>query len=48
MNKKIVFCGGGNMAEGIIRSLLRKEAAAVEDITVSEMLPERCAYLNQT
>lgn len=48
MNKKIVFCGGGNMAEGIIRSLLRKEAAAAEDITVSEMLPERCAYLNQT
>lgn len=48
MSKKIVFCGGGNMAEGIIRSLIAKEAVAAEDITVSEMLPERCSYLNQT
>ncbi len=48
MSRKIVFCGGGNMAEGIIRSLISKEVAAAEDITVSEMLPERCAYLNRT
>lgn len=48
MNKKIVFCGGGNMAEGIIRSLLRGGTVAVEDITVSEILPARCTYLTET
>ena len=48
MNKKIVFCGGGNMAEGIIRSLLRSGTVAAEDITVSEILPARCTYLTET
>ena len=48
MNKKIVFCGGGNMGEGIMRGLLDNKAAAKEDITISELNPERCNYLSKT
>lgn len=48
MEKKIIFCGGGNMAEGVIRSLLNKGTAASEDITVSELNPERCKYLKES
>ena len=48
MGKKIVFCGGGNMAEGIIRNLIKKEVVTSEDITVSELNPTRCDYLKKT
>lgn len=48
MGKKIVFCGGGNMAEGIMRRLLSQNAAAPEDVAVNELLPERCAFLATT
>lgn len=48
MNKKIIFCGGGNMAEGVIRSLITRNVAESGDITVSELNPERCAYLKET
>lgn len=48
MCNKIVFCGGGNMAEGILRGLLRNETAAPSDITVKELLPARCEYLKET
>lgn len=48
MNKKIVFCGGGNMAEGIMRGLLNNGVAAPENITVSELYPARCEYLSST
>ena len=48
MGKKFVFCGGGNMAEGIIRSLLKREVCQAGDITVSELNPDRCAYLKNT
>ena len=48
MSKKIVFCGGGNMAEGVIRSLITKNIAAPADITVSERTEARCNYLNET
>lgn len=48
MSKKIIFCGGGNMAEGIIRGLIEKGAAKAEDITVNELNPARCDYLTQT
>lgn len=47
MDKKIVFCGGGNMAEGIIRGLINKGTSA-ENITVSELRAERCEYLKKT
>lgn len=48
MGKKIVFCGGGNMAEGIMRSLIANGAARAEDITVNEIFQTRCDYLNET
>lgn len=48
MNKKIVFCGGGNMGEGIMKGLLDNKAAAPEDITISELNPKRCDYLSKT
>lgn len=36
------------MAEGILRGLLRTEAAASADITVKELIPARCEYLKET
>lgn len=48
MSKKIVFCGGGNMAEGIMRGLLNKEVVTPEDVTVNELVPNRCKYLSET
>lgn len=48
MSKKIVFCGGGNMAEGIMRGLLNKEVVTPEDVTVNELVPDRCKYLSET
>jgi len=48
MDKKIVFCGGGNMAESIMRELINKKVVPPIDITVSEIIPARCEYLNQT
>lgn len=48
MKKNIVFCGGGNMAEGVLRSMLNKEVATSADITVSELNPTRCEYLKKT
>lgn len=48
MNKKLVFCGGGNMAEGILKSILKSQIVSSENITVNELLPARCQYLNDT
>lgn len=48
MSKKIVFCGGGNMAEGIMRGLLQNGVNGPEDITVNELVPSRCEYLSST
>ncbi|MCI8648057.1 MAG: pyrroline-5-carboxylate reductase [Firmicutes bacterium] len=45
MGKKLVFCGGGNIAEGIICSLLKREVCQAGDIIVSELNPDRCKYL---
>lgn len=47
MGKKILFCGGGNMAEGIMRSLIANGAASADDITVNEIFQTRCDYLNE-
>ena len=44
MGKKILFCGGGNMAEGIIRSLIKKDVVESEDISVSELNPAPVSY----
>ena len=48
MNKKVVFCGGGNMAEGIVRGLLARGVAVPEGITVNELIPDRRKYLSDT
>ncbi|MCD8139556.1 MAG: pyrroline-5-carboxylate reductase [Planctomycetaceae bacterium] len=48
MNKKLVFCGGGNMAEGIIRVLISRGVSTPENITVNELVPERRTYLSST
>lgn len=48
MNKKVVFCGGGNMAEGILRSVLKNEVFSPGNVTVSELNPNRCVYLKDT
>lgn len=48
MNKKILFCGGGNMAEGVMRCLINKGNAMAGDISVSEISPQRCEYLKDT
>lgn len=48
MGKKVVFCGGGSMAEKMIQSLLEKGVCRAGDITVSEVNPERCEYLRET
>lgn len=48
VNKKIVFFGGGKMAEGIIRGLISNGAIDAENIAVQELIPARCAYLSET
>jgi len=48
MSKKIVFCGGGNMAEGIMKGLLSNGVATAENVTVNELRQERCVYLSET
>lgn len=48
MSKNIVFCGGGNMAEGIMGGLLSKGVATPEAVTVNELLPQRREYLAET
>ena len=44
-NKRIAFLGGGNMAEAIIKGLLRENSAAA--LTIAEISAERRAYLAQ-
>jgi pyrroline-5-carboxylate reductase len=45
---RVSFIGGGVMAEALIRGLLAAKAAGPEDITVSEPVEERRAYLVKT
>lgn len=47
MNKKIVFYGGGNMAEGILKGLLKNGVTEPKNITVNELFQERCEYLSK-
>ena len=48
MEKKILFIGGGNMAEGIIRGIINEKVLTPEQIFVSEILKTRQAYLEDT
>lgn len=47
MDKKIVFCGCGNMGEGILKCVLSKKIVKPENITVSETISDRCKYLSE-
>jgi len=48
MDKKIAFVGGGNMAEAVCAGLIRNHTVEPKEILVSEIKPERRAYLEQT
>ncbi len=48
MDKKIVFCGGGNMAEGILGGFINNGGVSPKNIAVSEVVPARCEYLKET
>ena len=45
---KIAFIGGGNMGTARLSALIEKGLAKPEDITVSDIMPERLEYLNNT
>ena len=47
MNRQILFCGGGNMAEGILRSVLKKGVADSSQVTMNDLMEERCSYLHE-
>lgn len=44
---KIGIIGGGNMAEAILSAILRKNLAAAQDISVSDILSARRVYLDK-
>ena len=48
MDKKILFLGGGQMAEGIIAGILDKKVFAPQDVTVHDVVEERLLYLKKT
>ena len=48
MSKKVLFCGGGNMAEGVLRSVLKKGVVEREQVTVNDLVQDRCSYLEAT
>ena len=45
---KIAFIGGGNMGTAILSALIDKGLARPDDITVSDIMEERLAYLKST
>ena len=47
IKEKIVFIGGGNMAEGIVRGLINTDTMKAEQITISELIPERRKFLKE-
>jgi len=48
LKSKIVFIGGGNMAEGIIRGIINTGTMEAGQITVCEIIKERREYLKKT
>lgn len=48
MEKKIGFIGGGAMAEAILSGAVSKQAAAAENIFVSDHKEERCRFLQDS
>ena len=48
MGKRIGFIGGGMMASAIVAGLVERMGYAPEDIFVSDLAEERCAFLRDT
>ena len=48
MDRKILFIGGGQMAEGIIGGLIRQDVFSPDCIFVSDVVPQRLAHLQKT
>lgn len=48
LDKKVLFIGGGNMAEGIIRGLINTNTVEANNIIVSEIIEDRQKYLSDT
>ncbi|MGX8702586.1 pyrroline-5-carboxylate reductase [Caproiciproducens sp.] len=48
LDKKVIFIGGGNMAEGIIRGQINNGAIDAGNIFVYDVIPERVEYLENT
>ena len=47
MSKRIVFLGGGNMAEAIIKGVLRKRVFTKNDIFVADVRKERLSDIKK-
>lgn len=47
LNKNVVFIGGGNMAEGIIRGMINTSTSRPDEIYVSDIVAQRRNYLNE-
>ena len=47
MKQKIAFIGGGNMAEGIIRGMLKEASFLPEEIYVYDIISSRVEFLKQ-
>lgn len=48
LQKKIVFIGGGNMAEGMVKGFLLKGIFQSQDISIFDILEDRMEYLETT
>ena len=48
IKQRLSFVGGGKMGEALIKGLLEAKLANCEQITVSDMVPERFDYLKMT
>lgn len=48
MGKKLCFIGAGNMAEALVRGLLRSESAKAEDITATDHRTEQLDHFKKT
>lgn len=47
LDKKILFLGGGNMAEGMLRGMIHTDTVAADNIYVYDVFAQRVEYLNK-